>query len=185
LHEQAADYSSRSQELLVTREEWVVGCQYVHQALPGAPRRAAMMVLLFGAKGPAPRQPVNVTGSLQAASDLNPSVTQRPSPLTLRIYELKSSVAFDQADFMTLYRSDQTALGADVLAREEVTLQPGESKPYNKLLNAETRFIAVFGAYRNLEKSTWRAIAAVPNGSSKQKLAIRADALAVSVQVSP
>jgi type VI secretion system protein VasD len=177
----------------VTREEWVVDCQYVHQAVPGACRRATLVLMLmslgacgmFGAKGPAPRQPVNVTGSLQAANDLNPSVTQRPSPLTLRIYELKSSVAFDQADFMTLYRSDQAALGADVLAREEVTLQPGESKPYNKLLNAETRFIAVFGAYRNLEKSTWRAIAVVPAGSSKQKLAIRADALAVSVQVSP
>jgi type VI secretion system protein VasD len=177
----------------VTREEWVVGCQDVHRALPGAPRRLALVLLLlslgacgmFGAKGPPPRQPVNVTGSLQAASDLNPSITQRPSPLTLRIYELKSSVAFDQADFMTLYRSDQAALGADVLAREEVTLQPGENKPYNKLLNAETRFIAVFGAYRNLEKSTWRAIAAVPAGSSKQKLNIRADALSVSVQVSP
>jgi type VI secretion system protein VasD len=180
----------------VTREEWVVGCQYIDQALPGATRRAALMVLLlsggaslsgcgmFGAKAPAPRQPVNVTGTLQAANDLNPSVSQRPSPLTLRIYELKSSVSFDQADFMTLYRSDQAALGADVLAREEITLQPGESKPYNKLLNAETRFIAVFGAYRNLEKSTWRAIAAVPPGA-KQKLAIRADALAVSVQVSP
>jgi type VI secretion system protein VasD len=183
----------------VTREEWVVGCQDVEQAVPGARPRAAsgaLAVLLlslgavlggcgmFGAKAPAPRQPVNITGTVQAASDLNPSVTQRPSPLTLRIYELKSSVAFDQADFMTLYRSDQAALGSEVLVREEITLQPGESKPYNKQLNVETRFIAVFGAYRNLEKSTWRAIAAVPAGA-KQKLVIRADALAVSVQVAP
>jgi type VI secretion system protein VasD len=176
----------------VTREELVVNFQYAYQSVPGACRRAAAVLMLmglgacgmFGAKGPAPRQPVNITGTLQAASNLNPSVTQRPSPLKLRIYELKSSVAFEQADFMALFSNDQTALGADVLAREEVTLQPGENKPYNKLLNAETRFIAVFGAYRNLEQSTWRAIAALPAGN-KQKLAIRADALAVSVQVSP
>jgi type VI secretion system protein VasD len=184
----------------VTREEWVVGCQYVDQALPGASRRAALQMLLssvgaslsvslsgcgmFGAKAPAPRQPVTVTGTLQAAADINPSVTKRPSPLTLRIYELKSSVAFDRADFMNLYRDDQAALGADVLARDEVTLQPGESKPYNKQLNVETRFIGVMGGYRNFEGSTWRAVAAV-SAASKQKLTIRAEAMAVSVQVAP
>lgn len=139
---------------------------------------------MFGSKGPPPREAVPVTGSMQAASDLNPSVSQRPSPLTIRVYELKSSVAFDQADFMAIYRGDQAALGVDVISREEITLQPGETRPYDKVLNAETRFLAVFGAYRNLEKASWRAISPVPQ-SKKLRVSIKAEALAVSVQVTP
>ena len=70
-----------------------------------------------------------VNGSIEAAAGLNPSVTQRPSPLMIRIYELKSAAAFNQADFMSLYQSDQVTLGADLLAKEEMMLQPGESRP--------------------------------------------------------
>ena len=126
----------------------------------------------------------SVSGSLQSSADLNPSVSQRPSPLILRVYELKSDTAFNRADFMSLYQSEQTALGADVVSREEITLQPGETRPYNKQLGAETRFIGVFAAYRNLEQARWRALAAVAAGKP-QKLLIRAEALAVSVQLLP
>jgi len=125
-----------------------------------------------------------VNGSIEAAAGLNPSVTQRPSPLMIRIYELKSAAAFNQADFMSLYQSDQVTLGADLLAKEEMMLQPGESRQYTKKLSAETRFLGVFGAYRNLEQATWRSIAAVQPGQS-QKIAIRAEPLAVSATVSP
>jgi len=125
-----------------------------------------------------------VNGSIEAATGLNPSVTQRPSPLMIRIYELKSAAAFNQADFMSLYQSDQVTLGADLLAKEEMMLQPGESRQYTKKLSAETRFVGVFGAYRNLEQATWRSIAAVQPGQS-QKIAIRAEPLAVSATVSP
>ena len=136
------------------------------------------------ASAPKPPKPTVVTGTVQASADLNPSVSQRPSPLMLRIYELKSSASFEQADFMSLYQSDTATLGADVVAREEITLQPGESRPYNKQLNADTRFVAVFAAYRNLERARWRVAVPVLPGQA-QKLSIRADALAVSAQVSP
>ena len=125
-----------------------------------------------------------VSGNVVAASDLNPSVSQRPSPLLLRIYELKSAAAFNQADFMALYQGDAAALGAELVAREELTVQPGESRPLNKPLNADTRFVGVFAAYRNLEKARWRAVLPVQPGKA-QKLTIRADALAVSIYAVP
>ena len=142
------------------------------------------VALLLGACASGPPKPASVSGSLLAAADLNPSVNQRPSPLLLRIYELRSDAAFNRADFMSLYQSEQSALGADIVSREEVTMQPGESRPYNKQLGAETRFIAVFAAYRNLEQARWRSLAPVAAGKP-QKLLIRADALAVTVQVQP
>jgi type VI secretion system protein VasD len=126
-----------------------------------------------------------VSGSVQGASELNRSVNQRASPLLLRVYELKSETAFNKADFMALYQSDQATLGADLVAREEFMLAPGEIRPYKKTLAPETRFVGVVAAYRDLERSTWRTIAPIPKAGKAQKLLIRADSLAVSVSMQP
>lgn len=132
----------------------------------------------FGSK------PARVEGSIAAAAGLNPSVNDRPSPLLLRIYELRSPTAFNQADFMSLYQSDQATLAADLVVREEMMLQPGEVRPFNKQLSPETRFIGVIAFYRNLERATWRAVVPVaPNKT--QKLVVRADRLALSATLQP
>ena len=144
----------------------------------------AFAILAGCSSPPKPPAPTVVAGSIQAAPQLNPSVNKRPSPLQLRIYELKAAAAFGSADFMSLYQADQTALSADFVAREEFVLQPGETRAYNKTLAAETRFIGVVGVYRDLERATWRTVVAVqPNKA--QTLTIRAGELAVSASVAP
>lgn len=123
-----------------------------------------------------------LSGSIVAAPDLNPSVSDRPSPLVLRIFELRAATAFNQADFLALYQADQATLGTELLARDELVLQPGETRPYQRQLNADTRFIGVLGAYRNLERAVWRAAAAVQPGRA-QRLALRADRLALTLTI--
>ncbi len=144
---------------------------------------AGAVVLLGAACSSAPKV-ASLAGSIQAAADLNPSVSQRPSPLLLRVYELKTAAGFNQADFMALYQSDTATLGADMVSREEFTLQPGETRPYNKQLGPETRFLAVFAGFRNLEKARWRVAVPVEAGRA-QKVMIRAEALSVAALVSP
>ena len=78
----------------------------------------------------------------------------------------------------------QAALGAELITREEVMLQPGETRPFAKKLSVETRFIGVVAAYRNLEQATWRSITAVQPGRT-QSITIRAEPLSVSATVSP
>lgn len=129
-------------------------------------------------------QPVPVKGTITAAANLNPSATQRPSPLVLRIYELRSDAAFEKADFITLYQSEQAAIGPDLVLKDEFVLTPGENRPYERTLSIETRYLAIFGAYRNVERAVWRAITAVPPGKSL-KLAIRADSQALSLTLQP
>ena len=134
---------------------------------------------------PPPPKPTTLSGSVKAAADLNPSVSQRPSPLIVRMYELRSAAAFNQADFMALFQSEQSILGPELVVREEFTMVPGETRPIStKTLNAETRFIAVFAAYRNLERARWRAVVAIKPGQA-QVLTIRADALTVSAEITP
>jgi len=130
-------------------------------------------------------KPTQVTGgSIEGSAQLNLSVSKRPSPLLLRVYELKSATALNSADFITLYQRDTTELAADIVSREEITLAPGETRPIAaKTLAPEVKFIAVMGAFRELERAQWRSVAPVLPGQ-KQRIVIHADSLAVSVTVS-
>jgi len=150
----------------------------------GAGLAALLLASALSGCGTSVPKPTRLQGNIVAAVGLNPSINDRPSPLLLRIYELRSPTAFNQADFMSLYQSDQTTLAADLVMREEVMLQPGETRPFNKLLAPETRFIGVIAVYRNLERATWRAV--VPVALNKtQQLTVRAESLALSATIAP
>ena len=130
-------------------------------------------------------KPTQVTGgSIEGTAQLNPSINKRPSPLVLRVYELKNATAFNSADFVALYERDKAELAADIVSREEIILQPGETRPVAaKTLAPEVKFIAVMGAFRELERAQWRSVASVIPGQ-KQRIVIHADSLAISVTVS-
>src|SRR5258706_1089055 len=85
----------------------------------------------FGSKPVAPKQTVlemNVT----AGPTLNPSVQGRPSPVVVRVFELKNPASFDDADFMSLYEREREGLAADLVARDEFVITPGETRHIEK-----------------------------------------------------
>jgi type VI secretion system protein VasD len=143
----------------------------------------ACFALTLAACASAPKPTQLTGGSIEGSAQLNPSVNKRPSPLVLRIYELKNATAFNSADFVALYERDKAELAADIVTREEIILQPGEARPIAaKTLAPEVKFIGVMGAFRDLERAQWRNVVAVLPGQ-KQRLTIRADGLVVSVAV--
>jgi type VI secretion system VasD/TssJ family lipoprotein len=91
-------------------------------------------LLLSACAAKPPPKPASVTGTVEASAQVNPSASKRPSPLLIRIYELKSAATFNAADFMSLYQRDQAELGGDLLAKEEFVLNPGETKTFAKTL---------------------------------------------------
>ena len=98
-------------------------------AAAGAQTQSPLMSLFAGPKV------TSVSGQLVAAAGLNPSISGRPSPLTVRLYELSSLTAFDNADFISLYQGDKATLAAEMLARDDIVLAPGETRPYARNLN--------------------------------------------------
>jgi type VI secretion system protein VasD len=147
---------------------------------PLAALGVALVLSACGSKPPA--KPASVTGTVQASTQINPSASKRPSPLLIRIYELKSAANFNAADFMSLYQRDQGELGADLLAKEEFVLNPGETKTFAKTLAPDTRFLGVVAAYRDLEHAKWRTTVAVqPN--QPQKVTVMAGELAVEAAI--
>ena len=129
-------------------------------------------------------KPTQVVGTLQASPAINPSVSKRPSPLLVRVYELKSATVFSSIDFVSLYQRDQAELGADLLGRDEFMLAPGETRAFTKTLAPETRFLGVLAAYRDLERARWRSVVPVQPGR-KQEIVIHADELSVAATAKP
>jgi type VI secretion system protein VasD len=95
---------------------------------------------------------------MNATSKVNPNTQGRPSPIFVRVYRLKNSVNFLAADYLSLVQKDQTVLGSDILFREEVMLNPGQSLVLTKKWLQEPGYFAVVAAYRDLDKSVWRVI---------------------------
>jgi type VI secretion system protein VasD len=101
---------------------------------------------------------------VSTTADVNPDARNRASPVTVRVYALKSAAAFESADFFSLYEKDAATLGQDVVRREELLLRPGETKPLEMTLPPDAKVIAVFAAFRDLEHARWRAIRPIEPG---------------------
>jgi type VI secretion system protein VasD len=121
---------------------------------------------------------------LRAASNLNPDDSGRPSPLRVRLYELKSVSGFNGQDFFSLYERDKDVLGPDLVAREEIQVEPGMQKSFNRKLSPDTKFLAVLAPYRNIERAKWRASMEVPAGKTTP-VALDLDSLSVNLAPPP
>jgi len=112
--------------------------------------------------------PTRIEATIAAADDLNPDYKGRPSPLVVRIYQLKSDLAFNNASFFALYDNDQVELGADLLGKEEIELRPGEDTVYSRELGEETRFVGILAGYRDIDNASWRAITEIKKGKTTE-----------------
>jgi type VI secretion system protein VasD len=120
-----------------------------------------------------------------ASAQVNPDARRRPSPVVVRVFELKATTLFEQADFVSLFEKDQAVLAAELVSREEFVLRPGESKPINKPLAPDTKFIGIMAAFRELERARWRAVVPVVAGK-KNVLEINLDGIAIAAKrISP
>jgi type VI secretion system protein VasD len=100
--------------------------------------------------------PTRLAADVVADDNLNPDYGGRPSPLVVRLYELKNTVAFENADFFALYEGDVGALEADLINREEFQIKPGEQKEIERKLDPETAYLGVLAAYRDIDNAVWR-----------------------------
>jgi type VI secretion system protein VasD len=107
-----------------------------------------------------------IEASIVAAEDLNPDYDGQASPLVVRMYELKTPTAFNNASFFALYDSDVAELGDDLKGKEEIELRPGEKLELERELQPETRFVGFIGEYRDIENASWRAVAEVSEGET-------------------
>lgn len=118
---------------------------------------------------------------LIASPAVNPDRNDRPSPVLVRVYELRSVGAFETSDFFALLEQDRGVLGGELLNRWEFQLAPGETMSLDTGLQTGSSHIAVVAAFRDIERAQWRAISPVaPN--QVNRLSATIGQLSVSLQ---
>jgi type VI secretion system protein VasD len=104
------------------------------------------------------KEPTKLLLKIEATASTNPDESGRPSPIKVRLYELKDSNNFAEADYFGLNTGDKTILGADMLGKDEFILRPGESRTIERTSHNQTTSLGILAAYRDLPNSTWRVI---------------------------
>jgi len=62
---------------------------------------------------------------------------------------------------MTLYKKDDSVLGVNLTAKEEILLKSNDKRKISYETSDETRAIAFFAVFRDYEQAQWKAIAPV------------------------
>lgn len=108
---------------------------------------------------PAPLPPTLVDLQINGGSMINPDADGKPSPVVLRIYELREQSGFLGADFFALFEKEQATLAAELVRKQELWIKPGENKTLRLEPDADTRMLGFFAAFRNLDNAGWRSLA--------------------------
>jgi len=129
----------------------------MHRLLP-----LALLAALLGLTGCAALSPYSdmtkLDLTLNGRDELNPDLNGRPSPIVLRLVELKHPVSFETADFFSLYQRPKEALSPDMVVLEELELRPGEQRKLKLSVQPGSRYVGVLAAYRDLPESNWRTV---------------------------
>jgi len=98
-------------------------------------------------------------------ADINPDDTKTPSPLFIRLYELKSPKMFTKANFIDLFERDKEALGADMINKQKLKrIKPGEGREENFVLSKETKYVGLYAEFLQYRNAAYKVIIPVtPN----------------------
>jgi len=167
--------------------------QKMHQSIWYSRSTKALLLIVFpivlsvqgcgGAKAPKPPDPTTMQVYLVASKDSNSSSGGGALPVVVRLYELKSTGAFLGADFFSLYDLEGDILGAELVAKEAVTLAPGQAKRLEKAVAADSAFLGVLAAFRDIDRAQWRDFAVLKQNHANQvTVKVSADSITVAAQ---
>jgi type VI secretion system protein VasD len=150
-----------------------------HRVVAPALTLAAIIVVADCGKTPPPQPPPSITIAappeakvkasmmLAASADTNPDASGRPSPVVVRVYQLRTDAAFAGADFFALFDDDQKTLGPEMISRDEFVLAPSEQRMLDVTVSGETRFVGAIAAFRDIRNAQWRVVVPAPRNGLK------------------
>lgn len=125
-------------------------------------------------------EPTRVVATITATETANPNRDGRASPILLRIYELTSDSKFNAVSFFDLYDSETAALGAELRAREQIPLNPGDETTLEMAPQEGSRFVGAAAAFQDIDNSIWRAVTDIPPNETT-RLAIEVDGTTLTI----
>lgn len=148
-----------------------------------------LLACLLAACASKPPKPEPARARLVASDQVNPDASGRASPIVVRLFQLREEGAFAAAEFFDLYAKEKAVLGESLVSREEYVLAPGETRELEIPLNAQTRYLGVLAAYRDVRSAQWRVLTRAPEktltdllGRDGVTITLDKDAVALSVK---
>lgn len=92
-------------------------------------------------------------------SNLNPDDNKVSSPVIVRMYELKSTKAFENANFIDLYERDAEILGKTMITQQSLKpIKPNEDTTAQLVLSKGTKFIGLYAEFLQYEDAKYKVI---------------------------
>jgi type VI secretion system protein VasD len=98
---------------------------------------------------------------ISASADTNPDANGRPSPVVVRVYQLKTDDAFVNAEFFPLFDDDMKVLGPALISRDEYVLAPAEHRMVEVAVADDAKFLGAVAAFRDIRNTEWRVLVPV------------------------
>ena len=147
-------------------------------------RTCILLVLLLIGCNSSPEKPeaqaTIVDAKIAVSTQVNPDINNRPSPIVMRVYELKNLGNYAESDYYDLFENYESVLGGDLLASEKYHLKPGDTYALKKSVAPETQYIAVIAAFRDINRAMWKDSIIIPVEKTTQLL-IFVDKLSISI----
>lgn len=121
--------------------------------------------------------------TFSVAADTNPDQNDNPSPVIIRLYELRSTSVFDKSDFVDIYERDQELLGGDLVGKQIFRpMVPGEAREENFVLSDGTTHVALYAEFSQYRGSAYKVVFPVTRNnvfSNKMKVNISGNRVAL------
>lgn len=135
--------------------------RWLHRFCPAAVCASLVIGCAGAPPAPEPLPATRVLLQIEAAGNINPDSTGKPSPVLFRIYRLREQSGFKGADFFALFSHDKATLAGELVGKQEFLLKPGETKPLTLQPEEEAGFIGLLAGFRQLDNAQWRAVVLV------------------------
>lgn len=116
-------------------------------------------------------------------ANINPDENKRPSPVFVRLYELKSPDVFQKADFIDLYEHDTKVLGADYINKQVLKpLSPGLNRTDDFVLKNSATTIGLYVEFSQYRGANYKLnFPIVEHSISKNEVTIKISGTDISI----
>ncbi len=137
-------------------------------------RLAVRMTLMAGlavwlgacAHSPAPlepcKEPPPIAVLLEASERLNPDDRGNSLSTIVQVLQLKDIRRLEASEFQDVWQRPKEVLEDDLIASDELTLQPGQTLTRQLARDPKTTYVVVLGVFRRPAGQVWRSILRLP-----------------------
>jgi type VI secretion system protein VasD len=108
------------------------------------------------------KEPPPFSVLLEASERINPDDRGNSLATIVQVLQLKDIRRLEAAEFQDLWQRPKEVLEEDLIATDELTLEPGQTLTRQLARDPKATFIVVFGVFRRPAGQVWRSIQRLP-----------------------